>query len=241
MTTFTGRVHRDNLDLLRPLPVRHPGAGVRPGRLRADQGQRPELPGAGPPLLPRRGAEQGPALLDGLRGTPYAHPEDGYVQSVRSITLDDVRQFYRDNYTRDNVVVAVGGGYPRVRPARPATSTGSPPAESPRRRRRGPSGRRVKVLIVETNTAATAISMGFPIDLLRGDDDFIAMLTANSWFGEHRNSFSHLYQVIRETRGMNYGTTPTSRPSPAATPPSSRGSTWPAGASCSRSGSAPSP
>ncbi len=27
----------------------------------------------------------------------------------------------------------------------------------------------------------------------------------NSWFGEHRNSFSHLYQVIREARGMNYG------------------------------------
>jgi zinc protease len=31
------------------------------------------------------------------------------------------------------------------------------------------------------------------------------MMTANSWFGEHRNSFSHLYQVIRDERGMNYG------------------------------------
>jgi zinc protease len=63
----------------------------------------------------------------------------------------------------------------------------------------------MKVLIVETNTDATAISMGFPIELLRDDDDFVALMTANSWFGEHRNSFSHLYQVIRETRGMNYG------------------------------------
>ena len=26
-----------------------------------------------------------------------------------------------------------------------------------------------------------------------------------SWLGEHRNSFSHLYQTIREARGMNYG------------------------------------
>ncbi len=28
---------------------------------------------------------------------------------------------------------------------------------------------------------------------------------ANSWLGEHRNSSSHLYQVIREERGLNYG------------------------------------
>jgi zinc protease len=28
---------------------------------------------------------------------------------------------------------------------------------------------------------------------------------ANSWLGEHRNSSSHLYQVIRTARGLNYG------------------------------------
>jgi zinc protease len=61
------------------------------------------------------------------------------------------------------------------------------------------------VLIVEKQTDATAISLGFPISLLRGDPDFLPLMVANSWFGEHRNSFSHLYQVIREERGMNYG------------------------------------
>jgi len=40
---------------------------------------------------------------------------------------------------------------------------------------------------------------------LRGQPDFYAMALANSWFGEHRNSSSHLYQVIREARGLNYG------------------------------------
>jgi zinc protease len=30
-------------------------------------------------------------------------------------------------------------------------------------------------------------------------------MLANSWLGEHRTSVSHLYQVIREKRGMNYG------------------------------------
>ena len=37
------------------------------------------------------------------RGTPYEHPEEGYVESVRSITLDDVRAFYDRYYVRDNI------------------------------------------------------------------------------------------------------------------------------------------
>ncbi len=40
---------------------------------------------------------------------------------------------------------------------------------------------------------------------MRSDADFHALFLANSWFGVHRNSASHLYQVIREKRGMNYG------------------------------------
>jgi zinc protease len=208
MTTFTGRVHRDNLDryydlfraaILEPAFAEGDFERIKANILNTlERGRRYS-----------RDEELSKDLLFWMAyaGTRYAHPEDGYVQSVRSITLEDVRQFYRDNYTRDNVVVAVGGGYPagfaqRVRrdfDALPAGAVATPPAPRPER----PDG--MKILLVETNTAATAISMGFPIDLLRGDDDFIAMVAANSWFGEHRNSFSHLYQVIRETRGMNYG------------------------------------
>ena len=36
-------------------------------------------------------------------------------------------------------------------------------------------------------------------------DGKVGHAIANSWLGEHRNSSSHLYQVIRETRGLNYG------------------------------------
>lgn len=141
------------------------------------------------------------------QGTPYAHPVEGYVQSVRSITLDDVRAFYRRYYVRDNIVVGVGGGYPagfaeRARAdfdALPEGVVEEVPAPVPDR----PD--RVKVLIVEKETDAAAISIGFPTDLLRGGDDFYAMKLVNAWFGDHRNSFSNLYQVIREKRGMNYG------------------------------------
>jgi zinc protease len=208
MTTFTGRVHRDNLDAYYDL---FRAAIMEPA---FDESDFERIKSNVMNQLERgrrytRDEELSKDLLFWMayQGTPYAHPEAGYVRSVRSITIDDVRQFYRDNYRRDNIVVGIGGGYPAGFAERaradfdrlPAGRVATPPAPRPVR----PNG--MKVLIVETNTDATAISMGFPIDLLRGDDDFIAMVAANSWFGEHRNSFSHLYQVIREARGMNYG------------------------------------
>ena len=141
------------------------------------------------------------------QGTPYAHPVEGYVESVRSITLQDVKDFYAKYYTKDNVVVGLGGGYPdgfveRVRadvdglPAGVVEAVAAPAPAMPQG---------VKVLIVEKETDASAISLGFPIPLLRGDPDFTEMALVNAWFGEHRSSFSHLYNVIREQRGMNYG------------------------------------
>src|SRR6185503_6701120 len=45
----------------------------------------------------------------------------------------------------------------------------------------------------------------FPINLVRGAKEWYALAIANSWLGEHRNSSGQLYQVIRETRGLNYG------------------------------------
>ncbi len=209
MTMFTGRVHRDNLDAYYDLfqdAVLHPAFDPEDfERIKSqtlnqlERGRRYS-----------RDEELSKELLFWMayEGTPYAHPEEGYVQSVKSITLDDVEAFYRDHYLRNNIVVGVGGGYPdgfatRVRADFDAALPEGQVAAVPRPEPKMPDG--AKVVIVEKPTDATAISVGFPIDLLRGDSDFVAMMTANSWFGEHRNSFSHLYNVIREVRGMNYG------------------------------------
>jgi zinc protease len=43
------------------------------------------------------------------------------------------------------------------------------------------------------------------MDITRSKDDFAALMVANSWLGEHRKSYSRLYQKIREARSMNYG------------------------------------
>ena len=213
MTNLVGRVHRDNLEayytLLKNAMLSPAFAAEDFDRLKAqrlnflERGRRYS-----------RDEELSKDLLFWMayQGTPYAHPTDGYVDSVKSITLDDVRAFYRAHYTRDNIVVGLGGGYPsgfaeRVKkdvdalPAstsKPAT-TGAQASISPA----PPAG--VKVLLVEKETDASAISFGYPISLLRNQADFIPLLIANSYFGEHRNAVGRLYQAIRETRGMNYG------------------------------------
>lgn len=208
MTVFRGRVHTDNLDgyytlfknsLLEPAFSEEDFARVKSQMLNyLERGRRYN-----------RDEELSKELLFWMayEGTPYEHPEEGYVETVEAITLDDVRAFYDQYYVRNNIVVGVGGGYPdgfveRVRAdfdGLPEGELATVSAPEPVM----PEG--VKVLIVEKDTKSTPISFGFPTTLTRDDDDFFAMMTANSWFGEHRNSFSHLYQVIRDERGMNYG------------------------------------
>jgi len=62
-----------------------------------------------------------------------------------------------------------------------------------------------RALIVKKETPATAVSFGFPITVTRGHPDWPALWLVRSWLGEHRSFNSHLYQRIREARGMNYG------------------------------------
>ncbi|UCC70994.1 MAG: insulinase family protein [Gemmatimonadota bacterium] len=208
MTVFTGRIHRDNLDayyelfrnhLIAPAFKEEDFERVKAQRMNFLERTRRYA----------RDEELSKELLFSMAyaGTPYEHPEEGYVRSVESITLDDVKDFYSQYYVRNSILVGIGGGYPagfltRVREDFNTLPEGEVPVV-PAPQPRMPEG--IEVLIVEKPTDATPISIGFPTDLLRGDPDFYGMMAMNSWFGEHRNSFSNLYQVIRESRGMNYG------------------------------------
>jgi len=142
-----------------------------------------------------------------FRGTPYGHYDGGAVKSLRSITLEDVVDFWREHFTSQGAVLALGGAYSAEAPERlsaalaalPAGSASSPPPLEV-----APiEGRHVR--LVEKPGPSSAISFGYPIDVRRGSREFYALWIANSWLGEHRNSSSHLYNVIREKRGMNYG------------------------------------
>jgi zinc protease len=65
-------------------------------------------------------------------------------------------------------------------------------------------GRHV-LIITQPNAIATGLHLGFPIRVTRSHPDYWPLFVANTWFGVHRDSFSHLYHDIREARGYNYG------------------------------------
>jgi zinc protease len=140
-------------------------------------------------------------------GTPYGHLPEGTIAALRTISLDDVRAFHHKHYTRENLVVGVGGGYDDrlledLRRDTDRLSSGQPPAVPPPK----PSPVRGRqVTIVEKACDATAISIGFPIDVCRGSKEWYALAVAASWLGQHRHCSCHLSQVLREARGLNYG------------------------------------
>jgi zinc protease len=207
-STLTGRVHRDNLDAYLEL---YTDAFLKPAfdeddfeRVRSDTINFIENT-----LRYSSDEELGKAALHEFvfRGTRYAHLSEGSVAGLRSITLDDVRQFYLRHYTRANALLGVGGGFDRTVVDRlaaavrqlPAGSRSAPPAIEP------PPIEGRSVLLVDKPNADASISLGFPLDVRRGERDFYALWVANSWLGEHRNQSSHLFNVIRELRGLNYG------------------------------------
>jgi zinc protease len=208
-TVISGRIHKDNVASFQPLLLQ---AIVEPAfrsedfdRIRSDMISYLEN------TLRYSGDEElGKAVLyeTMFSGTPYGHIPAGRVAGLKSITLDDVRAFYRRHYADHNYVLGLGGGYDAQTLSSLKTGLAKLP---PMRFFSGPPAINAKpieglqVTIVEKDAPATAISIGARLDVLRGEPDWYPLALANSWFGEHRNSASHLYQVIREVRGLNYG------------------------------------
>jgi zinc protease len=142
-----------------------------------------------------------------FEGTPYGHTVLGAVEALESITLDDVKAFAKQHYTIGNLKVGVNGGVTDAVLSSLSAELGRLPAgDTPRVAGivgKAPQGYQVD--IIAKDTRATAISFGHPISVTRASKDFAALDVARAWLGEHRASMSHLYDRIREKRGMNYG------------------------------------
>jgi zinc protease len=138
---------------------------------------------------------------------PYGTLTLGWIEDVQALTLEDVQAFHAAHYSAANLTVGLSGGYQadfvaqlrrdlvRLPAGEALQVTLAPPAAI--------SGR--EALILEKNTMAHAVSFGFPIDLKRGDPDWVPLWLATQWLGQHRSQNAHLYERIREQRGMNYG------------------------------------
>ena len=207
-TTLTGRTHRDNVEIYFEL---FSDAYLRPAfeasdfaRIKNDTINYLENS-----LRYASDEELGKAALIQMifDGTRYAHPIQGTVAGLRSITLEDVAAFYAERYTAANATLGLAGGYDDAlvtdfEATLTALSAGTPqpdPAIEPA------SWEGSEVLLVAKPGADASISFGFPLDVHRGERDFYALWVANSWLGEHRNQAGRLFQVIRGARGLNYG------------------------------------
>jgi len=209
-TVFVGDVHRDKVEAFYTLF--------------ADMLLKPRMD---PADFERLRAEQVSYLSAGLRGNddenlgkwtlqvmlygrehPYGHVDAGTVAGLKSITLDDVRKFHREHYTLANMRAGMAGNVDgqfaeRLRSDLAQQLAAGKSSQPTLPQPKAPEG--LAITIVEKPTIATAISLGFPVDVARGDDDFYPLFVANSALGEHRTFNGRLMVNMRGKRGLNYG------------------------------------
>jgi zinc protease len=210
MTVVLGLTHKDNLmpyyELLRDA-VLTPGFREEDfSRLKTDQ-----INYVAKSLRFNDDEELGKAVLNWViyPNHPYRHPVPGLVTSNTGLTLDDVKNFYKSHYTKDRVMIGVAGDYPQSLIAQIKKDFGTladtAGAQMEKKLPQPASPEGIHAVMIEKQTPSTAISFGFPIPITRANEDFYPLMIFNSWFGQHRSEFSHLYNVMREKRGLNYG------------------------------------
>ncbi len=208
MTTVAGRTHSDNTELFFGLLS---DAYLRPAFDTADfeRIKNDAINYLENALRYASDEELGKAALTQLvfGDTPYAHPIVGTVEGLRSITIEDVVDFYTRHYTAANATLGLAGGYDDALIARfEATLSALPEgAAQPDPVIEAATWVGSEVVLIDKPDADASISFGFPISVSRGERDFYALWVANSWLGEHRNQAGRLFNVIRGARGLNYG------------------------------------
>jgi len=142
-----------------------------------------------------------------FKGHPYGHSPLGTVEGLQHITLDDVKQLYKEHYTRAGLLLGVGGGYPADYVARLTKDLSALPAGE-RGRKALPPAPRVEgrnFTLVQKQTGSVEINFGYPLPVTRADADYYPLMVANSFLGEHRSLNGRLMNELREERGLNYG------------------------------------
>lgn len=208
MTTFKGRIHKDNIDKFYTLfidAILHP-------KFQKDDFDRIKnqtISAVKNDLRYASDEELGKAVLyqEIFKNTPYGHLTTGYISSLESITINDVKNFYKQNINKNNFEIGLAGGFDNNLVTKLNTDLSKlPEGIKTTKTKISPSKiNGLNITIIEKDNSSTAISFGFPIPITRADKDFYALDIFRSWFGEHRNQSSHLYEVIREERGLNYG------------------------------------
>jgi len=208
MTSFHGATHADNLDayykLVRAMLLE---PGWREEDLRRVKDDAINYLRVG--LRGNNDEELGKEVLyqNIYQGTPYGPYSVGTVSSIEKITLEDIRSFYRAQYTQSNLILGIAGGFTPAFLEGMKKDFGALPQGKALRPGgiAAPAVAANRAVIVDKDTRSVAFSIGFPISATRASPDYAALLVAASYLGQHRMSGGVLYDRIREQRGLNYG------------------------------------
>ncbi|MDD8026296.1 MAG: insulinase family protein [Acidobacteriota bacterium] len=209
-SAFSATVRREDLDALYAV-LRETllDPGFREGdfeRLKAEQidGLRESLAGG-------RDERLAGDILGGMihAGQPYGRAEAGTLVSAGSITLDEVRDFYREHFVRGNLTFGLAGSYPAGFPDRirkdflalPASFTPRLVPQAPGR----PRG--IEAVLAERPAETSAVILGVPISATPDDDDFFALWIAAAHLGEPGLASARMVQAMRDDRGLGRGGT----------------------------------
>lgn len=144
---------------------------------------------------------------DLYQGHAYQSYNLGDLSDLAEISLEDVKDFYREEFTQAKLNLGISGNLdPNVKQQMLSALSKLPEGEESRLEvADAPELVGKSATIIEKATKSTAVSFGFPIDTIRSDKDWTALWLVRSFLGEHRNSDAQLFKRIRQVRGMNYG------------------------------------
>lgn len=135
---------------------------------------------------------------------PYAHPVNGFTDSVKPLSRSDVRSFYRRYYVANNAVVVIVGDVDRGQAEAIAGTLFQDLPEG----ERAPALPEVDVTStgkterIQFASEQTHILSGMPV-VRRGDPDYVPLYVGNHVLGGS-GLVSKITEEVREKRGLSY-------------------------------------
>lgn len=135
---------------------------------------------------------------------PYAHPEDGIVETVAGFEIDDLKAFYQRYYVAANAIVVIVGDVDHARAEQIAESllaglpVGQKPDEIPPVTMPEQAGKQH----IDFPSSQTHVLAGMP-GTHRKDPDYFPLYVGNHILGGG-SLVSRLFDEVREKRGLAY-------------------------------------
>ena len=139
---------------------------------------------------------------------PYSFYVNGSLKSLATIKLEDIRQFYKENFYPHKAVLTVAGRYPEDIITQLEslfghwkTGTGEKNQKAPPKVLKIKSSKKNLLIVDQPSAIQSEIRMGH-ISVKRSHPDFLALMAGNVILGH--SSSSRLTTRIREQQGLTY-------------------------------------